>query len=197
MLCGHCQPGSGAELRARGRDELHAQLRQRVPPHVPTPHHAHAQGQVRHRRQGSIPGLSRLLYLWPSRSLASARSLSLEHQLLFPSIHFPSSTPAIFGPRSPELPRLLLLPVQAEKAAPDGRSEWVIPKGDIVFTSPAVAGRLESVWTSPNAFDPDRFIKIEDGGREEDKGSFKHLGDTRARIPLKSIHTHTQKTREL
>lgn len=75
---------------------------------------------------------------------------------------------------------------QAEKAAPDGRSEWVIPKGDIVFTSPAVAGRLESVWTSPNAFDPDRFIKIEDGGREEDKGSFKHLGPTRA-------HTQTHR----
>ena len=59
---------------------------------------------------------------------------------------------------------------------PDGRDSWTIPKGDIVFTSPAVAGRLEEVWTKPTAFDPDRFVKAADGGREEDKGSFKHLG---------------------
>jgi len=68
------------------------------------------------------------------------------------------------------------IPVKAEHPAPDGRKEWVIPKGDIVFTSPAVAGRLPSVWTKPDKYDPDRFIKLEHGGREEDKGQFKHLG---------------------
>ena len=66
--------------------------------------------------------------------------------------------------------------VTADKPAPDGRDSWTIPKGDIVFTSPAVAGRLEEVWTKPAAFDPDRFVKAADGGREEDKGPFKHLG---------------------
>jgi len=66
--------------------------------------------------------------------------------------------------------------VKADKPAPDGRTEWTIPKGDIVFTSPAVAGRLPSVWSEPDAFDPDRFVKQSQGGREEDKGSFKHLG---------------------
>jgi sterol 14-demethylase len=66
--------------------------------------------------------------------------------------------------------------VKSEQPAPDGRSEWTIPKGDIVFTSPAVAGRLPSVWTNPDSFDPDRFVKKEHGGREEDKGPFKHLG---------------------
>mmetsp|Transcript_22025 Transcript_22025/g.28729 ORF Transcript_22025/g.28729 Transcript_22025/m.28729 type:complete len:496 (-) Transcript_22025:214-1701(-) len=68
------------------------------------------------------------------------------------------------------------IPVKADKPAPDGRDSWVIPKGDIVFTSPAVAGRLPSVFKNPDDYDPDRFIKQEHGGREEDKGSFKHLG---------------------
>mmetsp|Transcript_49912 Transcript_49912/g.100497 ORF Transcript_49912/g.100497 Transcript_49912/m.100497 type:complete len:495 (+) Transcript_49912:69-1553(+) len=68
------------------------------------------------------------------------------------------------------------IPVKADKPSPDGRTSWVIPKGDIVFTSPAVAGRLPSVWTRPDTFDPDRFVKQEQGGREEDKGAFKHLG---------------------
>jgi len=66
--------------------------------------------------------------------------------------------------------------VKAEKPAPDGRTEWVIPKGDIVFTSPAVAGRLPHVFKEPDVFDPDRFVKAAQGGREEDKGAFKHLG---------------------
>ena len=52
------------------------------------------------------------------------------------------------------------IPVKAAKPAPDGRTEWVIPKGDIVFTSPAVAGRLDSVWTKPDDFDPDRFAPV-------------------------------------
>jgi sterol 14-demethylase len=68
------------------------------------------------------------------------------------------------------------IPVKSDTPAPDGRTSWVIPKGDIVFTSPAVAGRLPSVWSAPDTFDPDRFVKQEHGGREEDKGGFKHLG---------------------
>lgn len=64
------------------------------------------------------------------------------------------------------------IPVKAKEDAPDGRSEWVIPKGDIVFTSPAVAGRLDKVFTNPDKFDPDRFSPA----RAEDQGKFKFLG---------------------
>jgi sterol 14-demethylase len=47
-----------------------------------------------------------------------------------------------------------------------------IPKGDIVITSPAVAGRLPEVFANPDVFDPDRYAPP----REEHKVPFSHLG---------------------
>lgn len=35
--------------------------------------------------------------------------------------------------------------------------KFVIPKGDIVFTSPAVSSRIGSIFTDPDTFNPDRF----------------------------------------
>merc|ERR1712146_871078 len=49
---------------------------------------------------------------------------------------------------------------------------YTIPKGDIVITSPAVASRLDSVFTNPNNFEPERFM----AGREEQKVPFSYLG---------------------
>lgn len=45
--------------------------------------------------------------------------------------------------------------------------KFVIPKGDIVVTSPAAASRMESIFTNPNTFDPDRFTE-----RKEDQQAF-------------------------
>jgi sterol 14alpha-demethylase len=42
---------------------------------------------------------------------------------------------------------------------------FVIPKGDIVVTSPAVSSRLEDVFKNPNEFEPERFM----GERDEEK----------------------------
>lgn len=53
----------------------------------------------------------------------------------------------------------------------DGKT-YVIPKGDIVITSPAVAGRLPDIFKDPDAFDPDRYAPP----REEHKVPFSHLG---------------------
>merc|ERR1712127_1000409 len=49
---------------------------------------------------------------------------------------------------------------------------FVIPKGDIVITSPAVQGRLPEIFKDPDAFDPDRYAPP----REEHKVPFSHLG---------------------
>jgi sterol 14-demethylase len=38
----------------------------------------------------------------------------------------------------------------------DGK-KYIIPKDDIVITSPAVSGRLDTVFKNPNTFDPSRF----------------------------------------
>jgi sterol 14alpha-demethylase len=46
--------------------------------------------------------------------------------------------------------------------------KFTIPKGDIVVTSPAAASRMDSIFTNPNAFEPERFLP----GREEDKKCF-------------------------
>lgn len=53
----------------------------------------------------------------------------------------------------------------------DGK-KYVIPKGDIVITSPAVSSRLESVFKNPNEFEPDRFGPE----REEQKTPYSYLG---------------------
>jgi sterol 14-demethylase len=45
--------------------------------------------------------------------------------------------------------------------------ELVVPKGQIVAASPAVANRLPHVFRDPDAYDPDRFAP----GRSEDKAA--------------------------
>jgi sterol 14-demethylase len=49
---------------------------------------------------------------------------------------------------------------------------YVIPKGDIVFTSPAVSGRLGDVFQNPDAYEPERFGEA----RNEQKTPFAYLG---------------------
>jgi len=49
---------------------------------------------------------------------------------------------------------------------------YVIPKGDIVITSPAVASRMESVFARADAFEPERFGPE----RNEQKTPFAYLG---------------------
>lgn len=51
-------------------------------------------------------------------------------------------------------------------------STYIIPKGDIVVTSPAVASRLPSVFTNPDAFEPERF----EPDRNEQKTQYGYLG---------------------
>lgn len=53
----------------------------------------------------------------------------------------------------------------------DGKT-YTIPKGDIVVTSPAAAGRMESVFTRPNSFEPERFGPE----RNEHKTPYSFLG---------------------
>ena len=71
-------------------------------------------------------------------------------------------------------PPLILLMRMAMEDIPttlDGKT-YTIPKGDIVVTSPAVSGRLESVFKNANAFEPERFGP----GREEQKTPYAYLG---------------------
>lgn len=51
-------------------------------------------------------------------------------------------------------------------------AKYVIPKGDFVFSSPAVQSRMESVFKNANAFEPDRF----GSERNEQKLPFAYLG---------------------
>uniref|UniRef100_A0A7S2Y090 Uncharacterized protein n=1 Tax=Fibrocapsa japonica TaxID=94617 RepID=A0A7S2Y090_9STRA len=71
-------------------------------------------------------------------------------------------------------PPLIMLMRYARKAVPVkvGDREYVIPKGDIVFTSPAVSHRLPEVFSEPDKFDPSRF----EAPREEHKPPFSFLG---------------------
>lgn len=50
--------------------------------------------------------------------------------------------------------------------------KYVIPKGDMVFSSPAVQSRMESVFKNANNFEPDRFGPE----RNEQKTPFAYLG---------------------
>ena len=50
--------------------------------------------------------------------------------------------------------------------------KYIIPKGDIVITSPAVSSRMASVFKNPNEFEPDRFGPE----RNEQKTPFSYLG---------------------
>jgi sterol 14-demethylase len=47
-----------------------------------------------------------------------------------------------------------------------------VPKGDIVFASPPVTHRVESVFPNPESYEPERFLKP----REEDKQRFSFVG---------------------
>ena len=55
----------------------------------------------------------------------------------------------------------------------DGK-EYIIPKGDIVVTSPAVASRLKSVFTNPNDFEPERFHERKEDQQKDRR--FTYLG---------------------
>lgn len=70
-------------------------------------------------------------------------------------------------------PLIMLMRMAMEDIETTHRGQkFVIPKGDIVFTSPAVSGRLPDVFENPNAFEPERFAKP----REEQKTPFAYLG---------------------
>lgn len=71
----------------------------------------------------------------------------------------------------PPLIMLMRMAMEDIKTTLDGR-EYLIPKGDIVITSPAVSSRLPSVFKNPNCFEPDRFGPE----RNEQKTPFAYLG---------------------
>ncbi|KAG5175038.1 Obtusifoliol 14alpha-demethylase [Tribonema minus] len=51
-------------------------------------------------------------------------------------------------------------------------TEYTVPKGSLVFTSPAVAMRIPEVFKDPDTFDPDRYAPP----REEHKAPYAYLG---------------------
>ncbi len=56
----------------------------------------------------------------------------------------------------PPLIMLMRMAMKDVATTLDGKT-YTIPKGDIVVTSPAAAGRMESVFPRPNNFEPERF----------------------------------------
>lgn len=54
----------------------------------------------------------------------------------------------------------------------DQNKKYIIPKGDIVITSPAVSSRLDNIFKNPNNFEPERF----NNERNEHKTPFAFLG---------------------
>ena len=56
----------------------------------------------------------------------------------------------------PPLIMLMRMAMQDIPTTANGKN-YIIPKGDIVIASPAVASRMPSVFKNPNAFEPDRF----------------------------------------
>lgn len=71
----------------------------------------------------------------------------------------------------PPLIMLMRMAMQDIETTCDGK-KYIIPKGDIVVTSPAVAGRLASVFSNPDSYDPDRFSEE----RNEQKTQYGYLG---------------------
>ena len=71
----------------------------------------------------------------------------------------------------PPLIMLMRMAMKDIQTTLDGKA-YTIPKGDIVITSPAVASRMDSVFTRPNEFEPDRF----GAERNEQKTPFSYLG---------------------
>ncbi|KAL2613404.1 hypothetical protein R1flu_025096 [Riccia fluitans] len=75
--------------------------------------------------------------------------------------------------------------------------KYTIPKGHVTAVSPSIAGRLPTVYSNPDSFDPDRFKP----GREEDKkagtysfipfGGGRHgcLGETFAYMQIRTIYS--------
>ncbi|GFZ20989.1 similar to CYTOCHROME P450 51G1 [Actinidia rufa] len=84
-------------------------------------------------------------------------------------------------------------------------TEYDIPKGHIVATSPAFANRLPHIFKDPDTYDPDRFSP----GRDEDKvaGAFSYisfgggrhgcLGEPFAYLQIKAIWGHLLRNFEL
>jgi len=71
----------------------------------------------------------------------------------------------------PPLIMLMRMAMSDIETTLDGK-KYIIPKGDIVITSPAVASRMESVFTDANKFDPERFNEE----RNEQKTPYAYLG---------------------
>jgi len=71
----------------------------------------------------------------------------------------------------PPLIMLMRMAMQDIETTLEGK-KYIIPKGDIVITSPAVASRMPSVFTNPDSFEPERF----GADRNEHKTPFSFLG---------------------
>eukprot|EP00245_Coleochaete_scutata_P016143 TRINITY_DN743_c0_g1_i1.p1 TRINITY_DN743_c0_g1~~TRINITY_DN743_c0_g1_i1.p1 ORF type:complete len:518 (+),score=106.77 TRINITY_DN743_c0_g1_i1:134-1687(+) len=83
--------------------------------------------------------------------------------------------------------------------------QFTIPKGHIVATSPTFAGRLPTVYSNPDKYDPKRFM----AGREEDKagGNFSYIsfgggrhgcmGETFAYMQIKTLWSVLMRNFEL
>jgi sterol 14-demethylase len=71
----------------------------------------------------------------------------------------------------PPLIMLMRMAMQDIETTLNGK-KYTIPKGDIVITSPAVCARMETVFTKPNEFEPERF----NADRSETKVPYAFLG---------------------
>ena len=71
----------------------------------------------------------------------------------------------------PPLIMLMRMAMQDIETTLNGK-KYIIPKGDIVVTSPAVASRMDTVFANPNTFEPERF----NADRQETKVPYAYLG---------------------
>lgn len=71
----------------------------------------------------------------------------------------------------PPLIMLMRMALEDIETVHDGQT-YLIPKGDIVITSPAVSSRLDTVFKNPDVFEPERFGP----DRNEHKPAFAYLG---------------------